>query len=285
MSASFPLIDMRIDPGGQWNQVYTEESIIVPSSPPYVVRLSEVPDDGSVNSAPVISGLVGTSTYPPPSGTFYVNFDTGDIVFNGTEAGNTYTVQYWKKGSLIQADNINLLYNRLQVFDRDPTPNDDTYEVGTVWLNTSTNLVYRCFGNQPGNAIWISSLVASERSFGIEFAMGDKVRDYTLSRNNCYTISRSFIFDGTNVWTPKRFTIIGSGHYWWRYGLTGYARLYDYTNNRIICEISWNAETREKVVVSTTDIQNLPQTESVFELHIMSNMHGKYVRCYYMSLV
>jgi hypothetical protein len=38
--------------------------------------------------------------------------------------------------------------------DRPPQPNDDTYEVPTIWVNTLNNLAYVLVMQAPGNSVW-----------------------------------------------------------------------------------------------------------------------------------
>ncbi len=80
----------------------------------FIEKLLEVPaffeEDGS-NSAPSISGLtlVNTSGNPsaPSAGEFSVNYDTGELIFNSAQAGTSFEVDYWGKGSLVEAEEIN----------------------------------------------------------------------------------------------------------------------------------------------------------------------------------
>lgn len=110
--AVFPVVDVRRNVDGSWNVISTSDSITVPASSPYVVQLEEVPDNGSISgsAAPTISGLVITQNSPPTAGQFYVNFTTGQVEFNAAQAGDSYTVNYYAKGTLIQAYHINTLY-------------------------------------------------------------------------------------------------------------------------------------------------------------------------------
>ena len=113
----FPLVDVRKTIDGKWNQVNTNEQIQVPSSEPYQIILNEVPDNGAVNSAPIITGLSETKKYPPQNGEFFVNYATGILEFNSAQAGQSYTVNYWMKGSLRTALDINYIYNKLADFE------------------------------------------------------------------------------------------------------------------------------------------------------------------------
>jgi hypothetical protein len=52
-------------------------------------------------------------TYPPVTNTFYVKYSTGDVIFNDSQVGQTVTITYYGKGSLIKAEDLNFLYNEL----------------------------------------------------------------------------------------------------------------------------------------------------------------------------
>ena len=108
----WPKVNERRLIDGSWNQVLVTETITVPGSP-FIVRLSEIPDDGTVNEVPSITGLDLVDDYPPINPTdFYCNYVTGDLVFDSSQVGNTFTVVYWMTGSLIDATDVNYLYNR-----------------------------------------------------------------------------------------------------------------------------------------------------------------------------
>lgn len=110
----FPLVDLRKDYNDVWKLVKATETIVVPNTAPYVVRLKEIPDNGNVSGEkPNIPGLTRTTLYPPESGTFYVNYRTGTIVFNVAQKGQTFNVTYWKIGSIIQCSDINYLFNSM----------------------------------------------------------------------------------------------------------------------------------------------------------------------------
>ena len=161
MAINFPLVDIRRNPDGSWNQNHEpSESITVPSSVPHKIRLKEVPDDGTINSRPKISGLSETLLYPPVDSTFFVDYRTGDIIFHSNQAGVNYNVDYWQCGSLVEASEINYLYQRSLVVSDSP-PLNPIY--GKQWYNTDDNIVYMydirdkwisinkiifCFGNE-----------------------------------------------------------------------------------------------------------------------------------------
>ena len=154
----FPLVNIRKSINGIWSQLYEpNESITVPGSASnYIVQLVEVPDNGSVNSKPIISGLTRSEIYPPSAGEFWVNYATGNIQFNVAEEGQTFSVAYWKRGSLVDSTDINLLYNRIIEFNRNPTLTDSGFEVGTLWVNSVTNDYFICTKNTINTSIWVA---------------------------------------------------------------------------------------------------------------------------------
>jgi hypothetical protein len=140
----FPKVNVRKFINGTWNQVNTTESITVPSSAPYVVQLLEIPDDGTYHTAPFISTLTETTTYPPISATFFVNYSTGEIEFHIHQSGLTLSINYWKKGSVVDADDINWLYTEVITkpspvitIDGDISGSGTMTELGDVTITTS----------------------------------------------------------------------------------------------------------------------------------------------------
>jgi len=136
----FPKYNIRKDIDGTWQQINKNESIVVPSSSPYIVELEEIPDNGSVNERPKILGLTESLTYPPESGKFYVNYNSGKIVFHSDQAGNSYTVNYWARGSLVDADDINYLYYQYSTNFNAEHISVDTSNFTEILKNTDENV-------------------------------------------------------------------------------------------------------------------------------------------------
>ena len=140
MAVKFPLVDIRKTYNGSWTQNHvTNESIVVPSSAPYVVRLEEVPDNGTINTPPTISGLTENTIYPPVANEFYVNYGTGDLVFNSAQAGSSLTVDYWQKGSVVEASDINYIYDTACIISATAPL---TPYLGQNWFNTNNGIKY-----------------------------------------------------------------------------------------------------------------------------------------------
>lgn len=135
MSDSFPLINLRQTIDKQWSQIEIVEIFTISSS--RVVKLKEVPDDGTVHPRPVIPGLTETTVYPPSSGQFFVNYCTGYIEFDNAQIGSVVSITYWGKGSLVEAADINYLNNKHVVSATAPTG-----YYGQQWYNTITGITY-----------------------------------------------------------------------------------------------------------------------------------------------
>ena len=142
----FPLQNIRKTIDDQWDQQQITETKTIPGSADnYIIELIEVPDDGTVNQKPIIQGYTETASYPPPSGQYYINYNKGHIGFNENDAGNVVSIEYYAKGSLIEADDINDLNDRIvslnQLYTISDTPPSSTIQ-GYQWFNTNNNILY-----------------------------------------------------------------------------------------------------------------------------------------------
>lgn len=129
----FPLVNTRKDVINNWHMFhYTEETaeeFIIPQQPNengyYTIFLKERPDNGSIpniTSKPVINGYV-EYLYGKPvdkdkklllkSNQYFINYETGEIMFHPDAAGNSVIVDYWGRGSVIEAEDINALYSEI----------------------------------------------------------------------------------------------------------------------------------------------------------------------------
>ena len=127
----FPLVNIRKDVVNEWHLEHILSEIIhVPSTPDawgyYTAYLTEIPDTGTNSkietAAPKIMGLTEYKGDPINPKTkrivfsqnqFYVNYATGELMFHQARAGQNLSVDYFAKGSLIEADDINELYKRI----------------------------------------------------------------------------------------------------------------------------------------------------------------------------
>lgn len=132
----FPLKNIRRDVTGTWKFVHytgsTSEQIEVPYEPDeygyYTASLIEIPDNGSVSgvtSPPIISGLTEVKVSPInasgaltlTSTQFWINYQTGTLLFHPDQAGKTFAVDYWGKGSLAEVEEVNNLHERLLLLE------------------------------------------------------------------------------------------------------------------------------------------------------------------------
>jgi len=140
MAIKFPLQNIRRSVTDDWNLIELSQTFTVPSNK--IFRLDEVPDNGTIESPPVIEGLSLAITYPPVTNTFYVKYSTGDVIFNDSQVGQTVTITYYGKGSLIKAEDLNFLYNELSskapsgaiIFDPGTDDGQMLYWSGLKWI-------------------------------------------------------------------------------------------------------------------------------------------------------
>ena len=167
MALKFPLQNLRQRIDGAWEQVLVVETITVPASADangdYIVHLEEVPDNGDVNYPLIVFDSVGNLTpvpYPPTIGDYYINYGTGRLALTSYHAGQSLSAEYYKKGSLIEAEDINYLHDRVSedyqsnyVIQPTKPLSGETF-VGKVWYNTVNGLQYTYDGIRDK---WIST--------------------------------------------------------------------------------------------------------------------------------
>ena len=113
--------------------------------------------EGVTNDPPVITidGTLGTEVYTDTEvaeNMYFVNYDTGEVTFHSDNAGEDISVDYYGLGSLIVADHINELRDRLVAGLAEPEDTDIGYEVGSVW--TYDQRVWVCV-KSTSPAIWM----------------------------------------------------------------------------------------------------------------------------------
>ena len=137
----FPLVNIRKDVINSWHMKHysgeTAEEVEVPTSPNefgyYTAFLKEIPDAGTTTkdittTAPKISGLTEYKGEPVDTNTkrlrisptqFYVNYQVGEILFHSAQAGRKLKVDYFGKGSLIEAEDINYLHQVIESLSKE----------------------------------------------------------------------------------------------------------------------------------------------------------------------
>lgn len=127
--------------------------------------------------------------------------------------------------------------------------------------------------------VWEDHIGGESIISGISFTMSDHAaHDYVGTATTSYTNIRSFVYDGTSIWTPKSFAIIASLS---KAGASGSARLYDYTNNNEIEVISWSNLNKE--IITSSSLINLPVNQALIELQVLINSPGTDARVHYMA--
>jgi len=109
---------------------------------------------------------------------------------------------------------------------------------------------------------------ASDANFSFFDASGGN--DYAQVNDiGTYRTFATFLYRGTNVWSPLRFKVILS-----RSGATGTSnvRVLNSTSGLVICTISWTSIT--PTIYTTTSISNLPAGESIFQFQAMKSNSG-----------
>lgn len=93
-------------------QYINAEYKVIPSSSPYRIRLDELPDK---DSGVTISGYTESQALPTLAGQFYVDWVMGYVWFHSGDAGKVVQPIYFGKGSLIDAEDMNKVYDHLGV--------------------------------------------------------------------------------------------------------------------------------------------------------------------------
>lgn len=122
---AFPIHNVRKDILNNWHFAELTEEILVPSQADengfYTISLTEIPDSSSLRPVliPGLSEYRGnpyndkTKKITIATNQFYVNYSTGEILFHSAQAGALHTVSYWGKGSLVEAEDVNDLDERV----------------------------------------------------------------------------------------------------------------------------------------------------------------------------
>lgn len=93
-------------------QYINTEYKVIPSSSPYRIRLDELPDK---DSGVTISGYTESQALPTTSGQFYVDWIMGYVWFHSADAGKVVQPIYFGKGSLVDAEDMNKVYDHLGI--------------------------------------------------------------------------------------------------------------------------------------------------------------------------
>ncbi len=150
---AFPLHNVRKDVLNNWHFKQLSEDITVSENPDqygfYTASLVEIPAPSSTSPV-VIRGLseyrkvpvdIKTGELTLPADSFYVNYNTGEILFHSSKAGNTYTAQYYGKGSLVEADDLNDVNERTESIESVVSSVQPTLDVFRSELDSNTTTI------------------------------------------------------------------------------------------------------------------------------------------------
>jgi len=157
------LINIRKNSVGEWEPIEIIENWVIPDS--CIIQLTEIPDNGATAGTTVpeiecdeydsygydvdFEYIFSADLLGP--GKFFVNHDTGEITFHESDIGRTIVITYWGLGSLIKAEHINELNDRIIIGDRSPTDDDTGYPLGTIWA--FNNKIWVCLRSDP--SLWV----------------------------------------------------------------------------------------------------------------------------------
>ncbi|MGR3310668.1 MAG: hypothetical protein ACUZ77_07820 [Candidatus Brocadiales bacterium] len=136
-------------------QAITNEYHVILRTSPYYIRLEEVPDSGY---GVTITGYTASNSMPVISTEFYVDYSIGYVYFYSSEAGKQVSVNYFGKGSAVDAEDINahtsaiqnaqIIIERLRPYAQE-TPDQSigiksgVYFIGKTWKNYTGNTAIR----------------------------------------------------------------------------------------------------------------------------------------------
>lgn len=136
-------------------QAITNEYHVISRTSPYYIRLEEVPDSGYGVTIP---NYTASSSMPIISTEFYVDYSIGYVYFYSSEAGKQVSVDYFGKGSAVDAEDINahtsaiqeaqIITGRLRPYAQE-TPDKSigiksgVYFIGKTWRNYPGNTAIR----------------------------------------------------------------------------------------------------------------------------------------------
>jgi len=210
----FPLQNIRRTIDDQWEQEQITETRTIPSSADrYIVDLREVPDDGAVSPKPVISGYTETNTYPPQPDQYYINYNTGYIGFNENNTGDVVTIEYYAKGSLVEADDINHLNNKIISVDNQYTISNTPPASplpGYQWYNSVNNILYTYDGLRNK---WLS-IQKKDIVYGKHGLTNKQYLYYFVGHTSSRNSGIRLIRDACIVGMSGQFSDIGTGTFY-----------------------------------------------------------------------
>lgn len=144
---------------------------------------------------------------------------------------------------------------------------DDGYEVGSIWIDTTSGDSYICVDSSVGAAVWkATSPKGGGKSMILAFASGT---DSNVSTNSIgYSLMAKFTYAGSD--TVGSLTAIKVNAWKDTAGeANGEIRIIDATNgDAVIAELTGITSTDEDDVLGLGTISNLPTSAATFELQM-----------------
>ena len=264
---AFPLHNVRKDVLNNWHLEQISEEITVSESADqygyYTASLVEVPAS-SAGSSVLIQGLseykdipvdIKTGELILPTNSFYVNYNTGEVLFHSSKAGNTFTVQYYGKGSLVEAEDVNNVNDRTEsvesaVSSIQPTLDEFRSELDSGMATVST--MAETVGLLENNVTTMGEEVA-----GVKTSLNDKAdTSFVESQiNETKDLIVSYVAEGGEV-----DRLIDSK-------LVGYVSESDYTADQANREAAYDAKYSQ-----SSDVSALETAVSENTANIASNI-------------
>jgi hypothetical protein len=116
--------------------------------------------------------------------------------------------------------------------------------------------------------LWLKVVEALSRTGDSNFTYFNPSanKDYVEIGDTTYVVVSSFIFRGTNIWTPGTAYMVLSRS---KTAGTSYVRLYDVTHNLQVFEFTYAADAKQ--IHTYTSFSNLPTGLSVFEVQLKTS--------------
>ena len=190
----FPLVNIRKDITNKWHIHHIESEILaIPDSPDeygfYTVSFGEIPDNGSSPGAfpPKIAGFTEYKGNPVnsktgrlnlSSGQFYVNYSTGQALFHPSMSGVNVSVDYYAKGSLVEAEEVNWLYGKIRNIEADQfAPEFTSFSISNMPKTVEIGQLFPVGSRTPVSTIfqWNVDKTDLLESNSIKITMGDQL--------------------------------------------------------------------------------------------------------------
>jgi len=115
-------------------------------------------------------------------------------------------------------------------------------------------------GVDSTTTIW-ADIPGDGNYINFSYSHGTKSADGLKIKTKSWVVVASFIYDGSDLaGLPEKLKVLGHS----KNGSTSYVRIYDYTNNKVIAQVTVDDSTRQIWIDNT--IENLPTDRAIFEV-------------------